>query len=135
MNDQRATVDKDFVPEFNRDVKKLAKKYPHFEMDLQRALKVITADPFTTNSKRISDLGKDVSIPVFKLKKFRSIDINHKGAQSGFRLIYAYCQEENKIYLIQAYHKRKQANHDVNRIKKYFEIKDEEGFVNSFQAS
>lgn len=135
MSNERAAVNDVLVQEFSRDVRKLSKKYHHFETDLERALKVITVDPFTSNSERISDLGENVHIPIFKLKKFRSIDIRNKGAKSGFRLIYAFDPEENTVFLIEVYNKNKKPNHDVNRIKKYFEIKDEETFEEPYQAS
>jgi len=76
------------------------------------------------DAPRISGLGKDIILPIYKLRKFYSDDFKGKGKKSGFRVIYAYDEENEKITLIEVYHKNKQSNHDIQRIKKYFEIKD-----------
>jgi len=111
------------VEEFLRDLIKLSKKYRHLKEDLELAKKVLITQPINRISVRISDLGKDVEIPVFKLKKFRSIDFKGSGSRSGFRLIYSYDKDKDIVYLIEIYHKSKQSNHDKKRIKKYFEKK------------
>ncbi|MGD2248156.1 MAG: hypothetical protein PVF58_07090 [Candidatus Methanofastidiosia archaeon] len=119
----RATVDDSTVLEFRKDLKKLKKKYKHLEKDLKRALKVLTIEPDNPNrSFRISNLGKPTKFPIYKLKKFRSLDFFNKGSRSGFRLIYAHNRNENMIYLIEIYHKKTQKNENKNRILNYFTI-------------
>lgn len=113
-------IDDSTVKEFKKDVKKLCRKYNHLEEDLKRALKVLRAEPINkTRAPRIAHLGEDVKIPVYKLKKFRSLDFKGKGAQSGFRLIYAYDSGRNRIILIELYHKSKKEKEDQKRIMKY----------------
>lgn len=119
----RATVDNLTVKEFEKDLSKLKKKYVHLQNDLDRALKVLTKEPNNPNrSFKISNLKSPTKFSVYKLKKFRSIDFINKGSQSGFRLIYAYNENENKIILIEIYHKIRQKNENKNRILKYFSI-------------
>jgi mRNA-degrading endonuclease RelE of RelBE toxin-antitoxin system len=73
---------------------------------------------------RISDLGREVKVPIYKLRKFRSRDFKGRGVQSGFRIIYAYEYVEKKVTLIEIYHKNKKNNENRNRILKYFRSKD-----------
>ncbi len=115
-----AIINDTFVEEFLRDVKKLSKKYYHLETDLKLVKQVLAVEPNFRNAIRISDLGKDVTTPVFKLKKFRSQDFKGMGSRSGFRLIYAYDEIKEEVFLIEIYHKSKQSNHDKMRILRYF---------------
>ena len=102
------------------DYKKLCKKYHHFKEDFKRAKKVISSQPIMHDAPRISGLGKDIILPIYKLRKFYSDDFKGRGKKSGFRVIYAYNEENKKITLIEVYHKNKQSNHDIQRIKRYF---------------
>jgi mRNA-degrading endonuclease RelE of RelBE toxin-antitoxin system len=109
------------VEEFEKDLKHL-KKYRNLSQDIDRAIKAILTCPDNFHgSQRISGLGDNIKIPIFKLKKFHSSDIPGKGAASGFRLIYAYIKEENKLIKIEIYyHEREDSDCDKERIKKYF---------------
>jgi mRNA-degrading endonuclease RelE of RelBE toxin-antitoxin system len=120
----KCDIDDEYVSEFHRDLKRL-RKYKHLADDLQVALKAICTNPESEYLvKRINDLGEDIKIPIYKLKKFHSTDIKNKGARSGFRLIYAYKKDENKIYLDEIFHKSQKANEDRERIYKYFREKN-----------
>lgn len=130
-----AIINDTFVEEFLKDVRKLTKKYHHLETDLKLVKQVLAVEPNFRNAIRISDLGKDVKIPVFKLRKIRSQDFKGLGSRSGFRLIYAYDEIENTVFLIEIYHKNKQSNHDKIRIHKYFKEKDEKLKKDYFQAT
>ena len=111
------------IKEFERDLKKY-RKYRHLEEDLKIAIKVINVEPGKrSHSFRIKNLGNTV-IPVFKLKKFYSQDFKGRGCRSGFRLIYAFDEENDEIFLIELYHKRKKNNEDKERILKYFSPKE-----------
>lgn len=113
----------EFVPEFHTDFRKLRKKHIHLEEDFERLKKVLGIDPLNgaRRTVRISNLGHNVVIPVYKVKHFRSQDYKGHGSKSGFRIIYTYIAEDQKIIFIEFYHKSNQTNHDVKRIKKYFE--------------
>jgi mRNA-degrading endonuclease RelE of RelBE toxin-antitoxin system len=111
------------VPEYDKDIKKISKKYKHIEEDIYRALTAIKTNPSNFHgSVLINGLGETIKNPIFKLKKFRSTDIHGKGSRSGFRLIYSYESNLNKIILIQFYyHKNESTDCDKKRIKKYFQ--------------
>jgi mRNA-degrading endonuclease RelE of RelBE toxin-antitoxin system len=110
------------IPEFQKDYKRLCKKYRHLEEDFGRFMKVLSAElpNHLRGTVQISGLGEGIRLSIYKVKKFRSIDFKGKGVQSGFRIIYAYEQCENQVIFIQFYHKNKQANEDRERICKYF---------------
>ena len=113
------------VPEFHGELKTLYKKYKHLETDFEKFRRLIekTSIDFIPGNHRISDLGMNIKTPVYKLKKFRSLDFKNKGSRSGFRIIYAHKIEEeyDKIIFIEIYHKNNQSNHDKDRILRYFE--------------
>ena len=113
------------VPEFNKELKALSKKYKHLEADFKMLRRVLEKTPINSipGNHRISDLGVTVQTHVYKLKKFRSLDCKGKGSRSGFRIIYAHIIEEDddKIIFIEIYHKNNQSNHDKDRILRYFE--------------
>ena len=113
------------VPEFNKELKTLYKKYKHLETDFKKFQRVLEKTPinFMPGNHRISDLGVTVKTPVYKLKNFRSLDFKSKGSRSGFRIIYAHIieEEDDKIIFIEIYHKNNQSNHDKARILRYFE--------------
>jgi len=109
--------------EFDKDLKKLSKKYRHLDNDVKRAIHAIIVDgPCSFHgSERLNNLGKGITLPIYKLKKFRSMDVKGKGSRSGFRLIYAYDQTLNKLILIEIYfHERKDSNYDKQRILNNF---------------
>ena len=118
------TVNKyEAAPEFRTDFHKLCKKHIHLEEDFDRLKKALEINPLNgaRGTVRINDLGSNVMIPVYKVKHFRSQDYKGHGSKSGFRIIYTYIAEEQKIIFIEFYHKSKKLNHDVKRIQKYFE--------------
>lgn len=109
------------TPEFEREFKKLAAKYPTLHQDFEVFLKALKAllPECTPGTVRISNLGHQVNLPVFKVKHFRSSSCHGKGVNSGFRIIYAFNKKSMTIVFIEMYHKNKKENHDEKRIKKY----------------
>ena len=111
----------DEVPEFDRDFKHLSKKYRTLDADFGRFKKALSADGVNLRGTvRISGLGKDVTIPIYKAKKFHSDSFKGRGSQSGFRVIYAHISGSETIVFLEMYHKNSQENEDRNRIHKYF---------------
>jgi mRNA-degrading endonuclease RelE of RelBE toxin-antitoxin system len=108
------------LEEYKKDIKKLAKKYKTIYDDVEVVKKVLKIKPEARPpfSFRISDLG--IESCVIKVKKIASKSFKGKGVQSGFRLIYAHFEEENRIVLIELYHKSKKELEDRDRILKYF---------------
>lgn len=111
----------DELDEFGKDVKKLSKKYRTIQEDIEVVKKVLCVHPDERPpfSFRIDNLG--IKTCVIKVKKIASRSFKGKGVNSGFRLIYAHFTEEEKIVLIELYHKSKKDFEDKDRIIRHFE--------------
>lgn len=97
------------VPEFEKDLKKLVKKFSSLEEDLQNfirfAMSLYHKQKIDSRAIfHISDLGIK-SPKIYKAKKFACKALKGKGAQSGIRVIYAYHEEEDWIEFIEIYFK------------------------------
>ena len=112
------------LAEFEKDLKKLSKKFRTLEEDLEtfiqkqlnlyHKLRIDNKGNFP-----ISDLG--ISYPkIFKAKKFACRSLKGKGVASGIRIIYAYFEEEDIIELIEIYYKGEKEKEDRNRIFKNY---------------
>ena len=108
------------LDEFKKDLKHLLKKYRTLEDDLEIVRKVLRVDPNERPpfSFRISDLG--VTTCVIKVKKIACRALKGRGVNSGLRLIYAYFLKEERIVMIELYHKNDKELEDKQRIKKHF---------------
>jgi mRNA-degrading endonuclease YafQ of YafQ-DinJ toxin-antitoxin module len=108
------------LAEFKKDLKNLIKKYRSLNDDLDVVKKVleVTPDERPPFSFRIDNLGLETC--VIKVKKIACKALKGKGVNSGLRLIYAYFQNENKIILIELYHKNDKENEDRKRIEENF---------------
>ena len=112
------------VPEFEKDLKRLTKRFSSLEDDLRTFVKVALnayhKQKIDSNAIfHISDLGIK-SPKIFKAKKFACKALKGKGAQSGIRVIYAYHEEEDWIEFIEIYYKGDKESEDRERIKKKF---------------
>ncbi len=111
------------LPEFEKDFKKLKKRFKTLDDDLENFINVLL------NLYHI--LGKDnqgvVPIPdlgienpkIFKARKFACKALKGKGANSGIRVVYGYFEVENRVELIEVYFKGDKGKEDRGRIKKY----------------
>jgi mRNA-degrading endonuclease RelE of RelBE toxin-antitoxin system len=108
------------LQEFEKDLKKLLKRYRTLEGDLEVVRKVLTAEPGERPpfSYRIDGLG--IESCVIKVKKIACKAMKGRGANSGLRLIYAHFEEEKRIVLIELYHKSDKEQEDRERITKNF---------------
>ena len=109
---------------FDRDLKKLAKKYNSLFDDIsvfEVALSTVRQIPLR-DTPRISDLGaKYEKYPVYKVKAFRCRALKGKGSKSGFRIIYYDDVKSDVIHLIQMYHKSTTEMHDSVRIAEFLD--------------
>ena len=80
------------VLEFSSDLKKLSKKFRSLNKDMETFTKALAAvfPGVLPGTKRISDLGKNVKFPVYKVTHFRCSDLKGKGSRSGIRIVYAF---------------------------------------------
>ena len=108
------------LAEFNRDLKKLLKKYRTLQNDLDVVKKVLEFAPAERApfSFRIDNLG--IETCVIKIKKIACRALKGRGVNLGLRLVYAHFQAENKIIFIELYHKNDKENEDKQRILNNF---------------
>ena len=110
----------DELPEFQKDLKWLLKKYRTLINDLDDVRKDLNDEPNASPpfSFRIENLG--IATCVVKIKKIASDSFKGRGVNSGFRLIYAYFEQENRIVFIELFHKNEKDNEDRERILRNF---------------
>ncbi|WP_316826856.1 hypothetical protein [Pedobacter miscanthi] len=108
------------IIEFDKDLKKLLKRYRSLNSDLEDVKIILRVKPDERNpfSFRIDNLG--INTCVIKIKKITCDSLKGKGVNTGLRLIYAYFEEAKKIIFIELYHKNDKANEDKDRILAYF---------------
>lgn len=108
--------------EYEKDLKKLTKRYKTLPEDIEVLKKVLTVEPLERPpvSYRVSGLG--IKSIIIKVKRIASRSLKNMGSNTGLRLIYCYekSEEEQKIYLIELYHKSDKENEDKERIKRNF---------------
>lgn len=106
--------------EYQKDLKKLSKKYRTLPDDIEIVKKVLLVNPKERPpfSYRIDNLGIETCI--IKVKKVASKSFKGKGVNSGFRLIYAHYEQEDRIVMIELFHKSDKENEDKNRINNNF---------------
>ncbi len=104
------------LPEFRKDLKKLLKKYSSLNEDMEVLMKDLNDEPGQSRpfSFRIKGLG--IETCVIKVKKIACKSLKGRGVNSGLRMIYAYFKEENRIVLVELYHKNNKENEDRARI-------------------
>ncbi len=108
------------LEEFKKDLKQLLKKYRTLNDDLETVKRVLNVEPDERPpfSFRINDLG--ITTCVIKVKKIACRTLKGRGVNSGLRLIYAHFEEEQRIVMIELYHKNDKEIEDKQRIKNHF---------------
>ena len=110
----------DSLPEYEKDLKGLLKKYRTLVSDLEDVKKVLMVQPDARPpfSYRMDGLG--IKSCVIKIKKIASDSFKGRGSNSGFRLVYAHFEEEGRIIFVELYHKNDKETEDRDRILKHF---------------
>jgi hypothetical protein len=112
------------LSEFERDIKKLLKRFTTLEEDLKIFIEkeLNLYHKLKIDNKGIFQItGLHAEYPrIFKGKKFACRALKGKGVHSGIRVIYAYYEETDKIELIEIYYKGDKANEDRERISQYY---------------
>lgn len=112
------------LDKFKRDLKKLLKKFPSLEEDLDSLIKaqLIVYHKLNIDNHGIFPIDNlAISSPkIFKVKKFACKSLKGRGVHSGIRITYAYFSVEDKIEFIEIYYKGEQENEDRERIKNYY---------------
>jgi hypothetical protein len=97
------------LPAFERDLKKLLKRFQSLEKDLETFQKVqliLFHKQGLDNGGivRIDGLGQGFP-SIFKARKFACRSLKGKGVQSGIRVIYVYDPEFDRISYVEIYYK------------------------------
>ena len=110
----------DYLPEFEKDFKRLSKKFRTLEEDFKT---FINTQLNLFHKKGIDNKGvvpiSGIGIPnpkVYKARKFACRSLKGHGVDSGIRVIYAYWEEEDKLEFIEIYFKGDKENEDRDRI-------------------
>ncbi len=108
------------LDEFKKDLKRLLKKYQTLEDDLVVVRKDLADEPGAQPpfSYRIEGLG--ITTCIIKVKKIACRALKGRGVNSGFRLIYAWFEEEERIVFVELYFKGDKEMEDRERILKNF---------------
>jgi mRNA-degrading endonuclease RelE of RelBE toxin-antitoxin system len=93
------------LEEFEKDLKRLLKKYRTLNEDLQIVRLDLTDEPgeHPPFSYRIEGLG--ITTLHHQSKKIACKAMKGKGVNSGLRLVYAWFEEEERIVFVEMYYK------------------------------
>ena len=112
------------IPEFEKDIKNLLKKFRTLEDDLKIFIETALNlyHKLKIDNKGVFQIpGLQIEEPkIYKAKKFTCRSLKGKGSYSGIRVVYAYFEEEDRIELIEIYYKSDKKNEDRDRILKYY---------------
>lgn len=121
------------LPEFEKDLKRLHKKFKTIEEDLEifiRTQLVLYHKQEIDNGGvfPISGLPVREGIKIYKAKKFACKSLKGKGVQSGIRVIYTYFGDRDAVELIEIYYKGDKQNEDRDRIVRYYGRQSRESY-------
>jgi hypothetical protein len=117
-------IDYCYTLEFDRDLKRLAKRFPTLKEDLQKVQEhaIELYHLHSIDSRGIFRLQgfSSEKIQFYKIKKFACKSLKGRGVRSGIRIIYAFHSEDQKAVFIEMYYKEHQGDDaDFPRIEKY----------------
>jgi len=112
------------LPEFEKDLKKLLKRFKTLEDDLD----IFIRTELNLYHKLRKDtggifrlIGLAIEEPkIYKAKKFACRSLRGKGVQSGIRIIYAYYEGKDRVELIEIYFKGDKAMEDQERLARVY---------------
>jgi hypothetical protein len=111
------------IPEFDKDLKKLLKKFRTLEKDLdlakQNAIELYHVRGMDNLSVFLIPGFSFDTVKIFKLKKFSCKVLKGRGVKSGIRVIYAYHEQRQEVVFIEMYYKGEQERENQQRIRDY----------------
>src|SRR5713226_1018980 len=107
-NELSKTTTVEYTPEFKRNLRVLAKKYPHIRSDVQPLIEQLQSGNLS------GDQVPGVRHTIFKLR-VRNSDLQ-KGKRSGYRLIY-HLKASKRIVLVTIYSKLEQKDISTKRMQ------------------
>jgi mRNA-degrading endonuclease RelE of RelBE toxin-antitoxin system len=113
------------TPRFDKDLKKLSKKFRSLPDDLitvkKNVIKLFHIHNINNHSTfPITGLCTD-GIICCKIKKFACKSLKGRGSRSGIRIIYAYHQDISEVIFLEMYFKANRMTEDRVLIRKYLE--------------
>ncbi len=103
----------DELPEFEKERKRLARKYRSLSQDLEEFRNIVSVVPLG-NQKHFAVIAQDEKLHIVKARLFcRYL----KG--SSLRVIYSYFEQEQRIEFIEIYFKGDKENEDRHRVREY----------------
>ena len=101
------------LSEFQKELKRLGKKYKSLSSDLKEFCNVVSVVPLG-NSKHFNVIAQTEILYIVKARLFCKY---LKG--SSLRIVYSYFEHEQRIEFIELYFKGGKENEDSQRIKEY----------------
>ena len=111
------------TPEFDKDLKRLLKKFRTLEDDIEIAKK--NAIELYHLEKIDNDAVEPIphfcteELKICKLKKFACKALKGRGVKSGIRITYAFYEKNKSVDFIEIYFKGEKEMEDKERIKEY----------------
>jgi hypothetical protein len=112
------------TPEFERDLKRLLRRFRSLEDDLTTfidyQLELFHGQKQTVGKiERVAGLGFE-DPPVFVAKRVACQSLRGSGSNSGIRVVYAWFAAEGRVELIELYYKGDKQVEDKVRIKRLY---------------
>jgi len=115
-----------YLPEFEKDIKNLKKKFRTLDEDLENFIKYqlnLYHKQKIDNQGVFPIQGLGIENPkIFIAKKFACRSLKGKGCHSGIRVIYAYYEEGDTIEFVEIYYKGDKENEDRERILRNYKV-------------
>jgi len=116
-------IDYDTTDVFQKDLKRLLRKFQTLEEDLETAKRnaIELYHLKNINNRSVFPIQGFCTeeIQVYKIKKFACKALKGRGSKSGIRVIYAFYCQSCKVDFIEIYFKGEKENEDRERIKEY----------------
>ena len=114
----------DCLPEFEKELKKLSKRYRTLEADLKTFISVqlrLFHELKQDNGGIVNIAGLGIEEPkIYKARKFACRALSGTGSNSGIRIIYAFFAKDNSVQFIEIYYKGDKELEDRTRIFKHY---------------
>ena len=109
---------------FEKQIKKLLKRYKSLEEDLEiakiAAIELLHLRGIDNQSSWLVPKFDQEFLKIYKIKKFACKSLSGKGVRSGIRVIYAFFPQKMAIEFLEIYYKEKQsADMDYEFAKSY----------------
>jgi len=115
------------TPEFDRDFKKLLKRYRTLDGDkgdfelLKKYLALFHSGTIPAQDPVLIEGACPANLKSYKVRKMACKALKSRGSNSGLRVIYVYNEAMKQITFIEIYFKADQVNEDRTRLKAWLE--------------